>query len=818
MGGGSPVSCDDDDEDSWIQRQQPNATPAGGLKRYATRKVKLVQGSVLSINYNVPSAIRNAVQPKYRDLEGTNEEFVKIRYTAATCDPDEFTLKNGYDLRPWMYSRHTELLIAITYYNEDKMLTSRTLHSVMQNIRDIVNLKKSTLWHRGGPAWQKIVVVLLFDGVDNVDHGVLDVLATMGVYQHGVTERVVDGHETQAHVFEYTTQLSVTPDSRLVKPVTEDSTTLPPIQVILCMKTKRAGKINSHRWLYNAFGRILNPEVIVTVDTGTRLCRYALLEMWAAFYNDKDLGAACGEIRCHTGKFRSRAGLVNPIVASQNFEYVVAFQLERSFEAAIGWLTVLPGAFSAYRFRAIVGYPLDRYFHGDPSLARIWRKGGARATAFGANRFLAEDRVVAYELLAGKGKKWHSDFINSARAETDIPCTTADFISQRRRWLNGAFTSTLYSIGRFYKMYRSGHSIARLAAFHVELAYNLVTFLVAWFSLAGYLLTMFVVNDVTGNPPDGSGAYAWPFGPATPVFNGIIQFVYILVVVLQFVLALGSHPRRERKLYLLSFIIFSFVQLYLFLNLIYLVKRLLDFRREGAGAESSYNYINEYYSDVGPWTVLITGVSVFGVYIAAGILHLDMWHLFTSYASYLFVLASYINILSIYAFSNTHDITWGRKSGRQDLNDDFKHPLHPPARASASSQGGVVIEEVQKPQEDIDTQFEAVVKRALTPYVPPTKEYGDGGAKSRNTTPEEDFKSFRTKLVGVYIFSNFLMCAVVLNDSFQSLSFLGDPYWHKIWFFRVWMWANAGVLLMRLAGCCWFTVFHRGWRLLFWRY
>lgn len=37
--------------------------------------------------------------------------------TAATCDPDEFTQGNGYTLRPVMYNRQTELLIAITYYN-----------------------------------------------------------------------------------------------------------------------------------------------------------------------------------------------------------------------------------------------------------------------------------------------------------------------------------------------------------------------------------------------------------------------------------------------------------------------------------------------------------------------------------------------------------------------------------------------------------------------------------------------------------------------------------------------------------------------------
>ena len=99
-----------------------------------------------------------------------------------------------------MYNRHTELLIAITYYNEDKVLTARTLHGVMQNIRDIVNLKKSEFWNKGGPAWQKIVVCLVFDGIDPCDKGTLDLLATVGIYQDGVMKKDIDGNETVAHI------------------------------------------------------------------------------------------------------------------------------------------------------------------------------------------------------------------------------------------------------------------------------------------------------------------------------------------------------------------------------------------------------------------------------------------------------------------------------------------------------------------------------------------------------------------------------------------------------------------------------------------
>lgn len=62
--------------EAWKQRQAPGAN---GLRRYATRKVKLVQ-SVLSVDYPVPSAIQNAVQAKYRnDLEEGSEEFTHLR-------------------------------------------------------------------------------------------------------------------------------------------------------------------------------------------------------------------------------------------------------------------------------------------------------------------------------------------------------------------------------------------------------------------------------------------------------------------------------------------------------------------------------------------------------------------------------------------------------------------------------------------------------------------------------------------------------------------------------------------------------------------
>lgn len=403
--------------------------------------------------------------------------------TAATCDPDDFTLKNGYNLRPAMYNRHTELLIAVTYYNEDKVLTARTLHGVMQNIKDIVNLKKSEFWNKGGPAWQKIVVALVFDGIDPCDKGTLDLLATIGVFQDGVMKKDIDGKETTAHIFEYTTQLSVTPNQMLCRP-SEDggSTTFPPVQMLFCLKQKNTKKINSHRWLFTAFGRILNPEVCILIDAGTKPGHKSLLALWEGFYNDKDLGGACGEIHVELGK--GWKNLINPLVAIQNFEYKISNILDKPLESTFGYVSVLPGAFSAYRFRAIMGRPLEQYFHGDHTLAKKYGKKGIEGmNIFKKNMFLAEDRILCFELVAKAGSKWHLTYVKASKGETDVPDGAPELISQRRRWNNGSFAAGIYSMMHFGRLYKSGHNFIRMFFFHVQQLYMLFNTILAWFQL-----------------------------------------------------------------------------------------------------------------------------------------------------------------------------------------------------------------------------------------------------------------------------------------------------------------------------------------------
>ncbi|CAG8900762.1 unnamed protein product [Penicillium egyptiacum] len=781
----SPMS--ETPSEAWQNRQAPGS----GLRRYATRKIKLVQGSVLSVDYPVPSAIQNAIQKEYRESEeGFPEEFTHLRYTAATCDPDEFTLRNGYNLRPAMYNRHTELLIAITYYNEDKVLTARTLHGVMQNIRDIVNLKKSEFWNKGGPAWQKIVCSLVFDGIDPCDKNTLDLLATIGIYQDGIMKRSVDGRETVAHIFEYTTQLSVTSNQQLVRPQGNESTNLPPVQMIFCLKQKNSKKINSHRWLFNGFSRILNPEVVILIDAGTKPGKKSLLALWESFYNDKNLGGSCGEIHAMLGK--GWKNLMNPLVAAQNFEYKISNILDKPLESAFGYVSVLPGAFSAYRYRAIMGRPLEQYFHGDHTLSKqLGKKGIEGMNIFKKNMFLAEDRILCFELVAKAGFKWHLTYVKASKGETDVPEGAAEFISQRRRWLNGSFAASLYAMMHFGRIYKSGHNILRLFFLHIQMTYNFMGLVMTWFSLASFWLTTTVIMDLVGTPSQSNYYKGWPFGnDASPIVNNFLKYGYIFFLMLQFILALGNRPKGSRLAYTLSFVYFSILQSYIIVLSFYLVKNAftggtLDFSLDqGVG-----HFLKSFFSSSGAGIVLIALVSTYGIYFLASFLYMDPWHMFTSSWAYFAGMTCSINILMVYAFCNWHDVSWGTKGS--DKGDSL-----PVAETKKDDAKSNFIEEVDKPQADIDSQFESTVKRALEPYVQP--------ADNDEPSMDDGYKAFRTNLVLIWIFSNLILALCITSEGITRLCLTNTSTTRTSKYFAAILWTTAGLSIFRFIGSLWF--------------
>lgn len=375
----------------------------------AKKEVRLINGELI-LECKIPTIL-------YSFLPRRDEvEFTHMRYTAVTCDPDDFVLR-GYKLRQNIGNtmRDTELFICVTMYNEDEIDFTRTMHGVMRNITHFCSRSKSRTWGKDG--WQKIVVCIVSDGRQKVHPRTLDALAAMGVYQDGIAKNLVNQREVTAHVYEYTTQVSL--DADLKFKGAEKG--IVPCQIIFCLKEKNQKKLNSHRWFFNAFGKALSPNVCILLDVGTKPGPKALYHLWKAFDTDSSVAGACGEIVA--GKGKGWLGLLNPLVASQNFEYKMSNILDKPLESVFGYITVLPGALSAYRYYALqndaTGHgPLSQYFKGETL-------HGQNADVFTANMYLAEDRILCWELVAKRDERWVLKYVKSATGETDVPGRSA---------------------------------------------------------------------------------------------------------------------------------------------------------------------------------------------------------------------------------------------------------------------------------------------------------------------------------------------------------------------------------------------------------
>jgi chitin synthase len=326
----------------------------------------------------------------------------------------------------------------------------------------------------------------------------------MGVFQEGIAKNFVNGKAVQAHIFEYTTQVSLDPDLKFQGA----EKGIVPVQMLFCLKERNSKKINSHRWLFNAFCPLLDPTVCILLDVGTKPGSNTIYHLWKAFDSDSNVAGACGEIKTMIGP--GGQNLINPLVAAQNFEYKMSNILDKPFESVFGYISVLPGALSAYRYRALRNNPdgtgpLNSYFKGE-------FLHGAGADVFTSNMYLAEDRILCWELVAKRGEKWLLKYVRAATGETDVPERVPEFISQRRRWLNGSLYAAVYALTHFRQIWYTDHSFFRKFLLHLEFIYQFFQMLFGFFSLANFYLTFyFVAGSVAGsNPvmiPNNGGLY-----------------------------------------------------------------------------------------------------------------------------------------------------------------------------------------------------------------------------------------------------------------------------------------------------------------------
>lgn len=164
------------------------------------------------------------------------------------------------------------------------------------------------------------------------------------------------------------------------------------------------------------------------------------------------------------------------------------------------------------------------------------------------------------------------------------------------------------------------------------------------------------------------------------------------------------------------------------------------------------------------------------------------------FLQYLALTPTYINILNVYAFCNTHDISWGTKG-------DDKAPKLDSINIKPDGKVDVTI---PKDDGDLNSQYEAEMRKFAdkAPKVPKQVSASDRQADYYN-----DFRSF---VVLAWMFTNFGLCALVLSTAGLERVVVGtDESQRSTIYMNVVLWSVAALSAFRFCGAVWFLIVRR---------
>lgn len=196
------------------------------------------------------------------------------------------------------------------------------------------------------------------------------------------------------------------------------------------------------------------------------------------------------------------------------------------------------------------------------------------------------------------------------------------------------------------------------------------------------------------------------------------------------------------------------------------------------------------------YTLIISVMATYGVWLVASLIMFDPWHMLTSLVQYVLLTPTYVNVLNVYAFCNTHDVSWGTKG------DDKAEAL-----PSVSTKDGTGKTDL--PDEgDLDAQYmrELAVFRDK-PKVekkPPT-------AAQLEEKQMDYYRAVRSVTVIGWMISNFALIAAVLSAAGLDRITSSDPDEQDDTrrvniYMSVVLWSVAGLSAFKFIGAMWFLV------------
>jgi cellulose synthase/poly-beta-1,6-N-acetylglucosamine synthase-like glycosyltransferase len=406
------------------------------------------------------------------------------------------------------------------------------------------------------------------------------------------------------------------------------------MQVYFCVKQKNQRKLNSHLWFFRAFCNQAKPKFVFFIDVGIEPEEDAFLRLYHTFAENENIAGVCGEIIPRT----KDEYITDILFQTQVVEYKFAHIFDKSLESLIGYITVLPGAFSGYRYSALHPYEYDGplWGHYFQSFRQPYNMN-----CYKSNIYLAEDRVLCMALITQKNQSYILKYNKYAVAYTDPPSDFSNLLLQRRRWINGSWFALLDAILNFKGIWMTNHNIFRKIFFSLEILYHFINVLYSFFIIGGFYLTLSIC--LRKQFPTGENAKE-----LNSVGLGLLG-IYLLMLLSNIILSLGSNIKISNKAF---WTLSLFYSVYMIILLVLLLILFLNF-----------------YGSIGVW---IPAVVIFGFYVILLYLNRCIWVVFKGIIQYLLTIPTYINIFTIYAVCNIHDCSWGNRP-EEDLSSLSKN-------------------------------------------------------------------------------------------------------------------------------------------------
>jgi chitin synthase len=395
-----------------------------------------------------------------------------------------------------------------------------------------------------------------------------------------------------------------------------------PFKLVWVIKEQNKRKLNTHLWFFEGFCEYIQPKFVMLLDVGTQPRHSALYRLYEAMKDDPSVAGCCGEI------VPRDASMWSMIESAQVVEYKYAHIFDKALESLFGYITVLPGAFSAYRWKSLQGSPLDEYFKSV--------RHPQDMDCFQSNIYLAEDRVLCMALVFKDGNANILRYVKNSVAETDVPDSLGNLLAQRRRWINGSWFALLDSLKKSEIIFfgKHKHGCFRRLCFGLQMLYYFINVFFSYFLVGSFFLSFgLLLRNQFPESVDGKDEVDDMF-----TLGDTLLKLYFTCLIVVFILSLGAPPKQVEEIYKMLSTIFAF---YMFAALYFLVQ----FVRSGKFSTP----------------VLMSTLITVAAFTIIPILHSTLRGIVQRLAHYLLITPTYINIFLIYAMCNINDCSWGNR-------------------------------------------------------------------------------------------------------------------------------------------------------------